>query len=300
MASQSAFIRAISRDNSLPIEQAALDLWIKDLQNPFRWTLRPVLQLFFAMLLHLTWFLKRLPLPQFSSHSFLQKMICWFCKHLVSPEANLLILRHFSTESNVLNFLAENSVVEQLDVDNSQVASSRLDSGSKASSTNSLFVDLYPKCVDDMLRDTFVMHDQELFEAFYRLGNAKNAQPKEHAKLNWEHWQTINMDEFDLPRKRTQVIDFETAHALFMCLFCFLLKRDEYRDAINGFNLDQSIAIRIGRIIDKPEIVEMAYNKYPHYLVGPWNLSQRFLMHGFFTEYLYAELEQLRKTTELQ
>ena len=38
-----------------------------------------------------------------------------------------------------------------------------------------------------------------------------------------------------------------------------------------------------------------AYNKYPLYLVGPWNLAQRFLMHGFFTEHLHARLEQLRR-----
>ena len=36
-------------------------------------------------------------------------------------------------------------------------------------------------------------------------------------------------------------------------------------------------------------------NKYPLYLVGPWNPAQRFLMHGFFTEHLHARLEQLRR-----
>lgn len=279
MSKQSAFIKTISRDNSLSIEQSALDLWIKDLDNPFRWTLRPILQFFFAILLHLTWFIKRLPFPQFSSHVLLQKMICWFCKHLVSPEANLLILRHFSTESNVLNFLAEN--------------------GLSAKTDKQYIVDLYPKCVDDMLQDTFIKHDQELFEAFYQLGDAGLSQQKSHADLTWKSWQPIDMDKFIFERKSTQVIDFETAHALFMCLFCLLLKRDEYRDAINGFNLDQSIAIRIGRIIGQPEVVEMAYNKYPHYIVGPWNLSQRFLMHGFFTEYLYAQLEQIRTSTTI-
>lgn len=270
---QSPFIRAIANDNSLPIEKASVDLWVKDLDNPFRWTLRPILQLLFAILLHLTWFFKRLPLPQFSGHGLLQKMICWFCKHLVSPEANLLILRHFWTESNILNFLAENSGKD-------------------------VVVDLYPKRVDDMLRDTFVKHDQELFEAFFKCGDAKDAKKIDHEQLRWKNWQRLDMAALEFSRKRTQVIDFETAHALFMCLFCFLLKRDEYRDAINGFNLDQSIAIRIGCIIDKPEIAEMAYNKYPHYLVGPWNLSQRFLMHGFFTEYLYAELEAIRNQAQ--
>jgi hypothetical protein len=37
---------------------------------------------------------------------------------------------------------------------------------------------------------------------------------------------------------------------LFMCLFCLLLTAEEYRDSINGFNFDQSIAIRIGKLIN--------------------------------------------------
>jgi hypothetical protein len=64
--------------------------------------------------------------------------------------------------------------------------------------------------------------------------------------------------------------------------------------SINGFNLDQSIAVRIAGMVGDPTIIEMAYNKYPFYLVGPWNLAQRFLMHGFFTEYLHARLEEVR------
>ncbi|SEI04951.1 hypothetical protein SAMN05660691_03106 [Rheinheimera pacifica] len=103
------------------------------------------------------------------------------------------------------------------------------------------------------------------------------------------------MAQFEFTERRTQWLDFESAHALFMCLFCLLLTREEYRDAINGFNLDQSIAIRIGDLVGDKSLSEMAYNKYPHYLVGPWNLGQRFLMHGFFTEQLYAYLEQQRK-----
>ena len=105
---RSAFIQAIEFDNSLPIEKEAVDLWLKDLDNPMRWTVRPLLQFIFAILLHITWFFKRLPLPQFSAHQLLQSLICWFCKHFVSVEANLLILRHFATESNILNFLADN------------------------------------------------------------------------------------------------------------------------------------------------------------------------------------------------
>lgn len=263
---ESLYLKAIRKDNSLAIDDDAVELWHQDLSNGFRWILRPILQLFFAVLLHLVWFVKRLPLPQFSAHQFLQKTICWFCTHFVSPEANLLILRHFATESNILNFLLENT-------------------------EHDYRVNLYPTEINDMLKDSFVEHDQQLFTSFIELGEI---QPTSDRPLAWQSWQPINMGDFKLKKRATQVLDFETSHALFMCLFCLLLKRDEYRDAINGFNLDQSIALRIGKIIGDDTLVEMAYNKYPQYLVGPWNLGQRFLMHGFFTEHVYAKLESIR------
>jgi hypothetical protein len=143
---------------------------------------------------------------------------------------------------------------------------------------------------------SFVDHDQELFRLFADLGPWHHPEHRVPIhELKWDHWQPIKMHEFELKHRWTQFLDFESAHALFMCLFCLLLTKEEYRDAINGFNLDQSIAIRIGDIIGDKSIAEMAYNKHPHYLVGPWNLGQRFLMHGFFTEHLYAKLESLRQ-----
>lgn len=269
---RSPFLRALEFDDSLPIQPEAVRLWLNDIESPTRWSLRPLLQFLLAMLLHLIWFVKRLPLPQFRAHGLLQRMICWFCTHYVSPSANQLILRHFATESNILNFLIDNSpevTVEPLA--------------------------LYPRCIDDMLDASFVKHDQELFRVIEEMGHwRERPAPLAPDAINWANWRPLDEGAFETAPRRTQVLDFESAHALFMCLFCLLLTREEYRDAINGFNLDQSIAIRIGQLIGDPTLAEMAYNKYPHYLVGPWNLGQRFLMHGFFTEYLYARLERLR------
>lgn len=269
---RSAYLRAVAVDNSLPIEREAVELWLKDLANPFRWTVRPLLQLIFSILLHLTWFFKRLPLPQFSHHVFLQKMICLFCKYFVSYEANLLILRHYASESNILNFMVENSGVADFNP-----------------------VNLYPHTIEEMMGASFVKHDEELFRLFAEMGPWRHRNsPTPISERQWKTWQPVVMSGFKVKKRWSQVVDFESAHALFMCLFCLLLTRDQYRDAINGFNLDQSLAIRIGQIFGNPQLVEMAYNKYPHYLVGPWNLGQRFLMHGFFTEHLYAYLEAQR------
>jgi hypothetical protein len=269
----SPFMRAVRADNSMPIDRAAVDLWLKDIHNPLRWIVRPVLQLLFILLLHVTWFLKRLPLPQFRAHTLLQRTICWFCRNFVSPEANLLILRHFATESNILNFLRDNS--------NARAVTP---------------LSLYPQKIDDMLEMTFVHHDQELFRMMEELGEWDAASaPRKPEDLDWSSWRPIALRTGDMPRKWSQKLDFETSHALFMCLFCFLLTAEEYRDSINGFNLDQSIAVRIGKIVGDPTLAEYAYNKYPLYPVGPGNLAQRFLMHGFFTEHLHERLEQLRR-----
>ena len=264
----SAFIKAMLNDTSLPLDEEAKRLWARDLENPMRWLVRPLLQFFCAILLHIIWFLKRLPiLGQLKHHHLLQRLICWFSEYFVSPAANQLILRHYTTESNILNFLLDNT-------DHQRVGR----------------VNLYPQSIKEMMQASFVEHDQELFRVFT---DAKFL-PSQADNLNWQHWRSLD-EPFQLRERRTQILDFETAHALFMCLFCALLTREQYRDAINGFSLDQSIALHIAKIIDNPMVIEYAYNKYPQYLVGPWNLTQRFIMHGFFTEYMYAHLQALRE-----
>ncbi|MFN8015422.1 MAG: hypothetical protein U0R17_02285 [Acidimicrobiia bacterium] len=265
---ETPFIKAIRKDKSLPIADIAQELWIKDLKSPLRWSLMPLLRFLLSGVLIIVWFFKRLIPFQFSSHENLQKLICWFCNNFVTPEANYLILRHFWAESNLLNFLIENSNEKQ-DID---------------------FLDLYPADVDEMLKATFVDHDQELFRYFGESQESPVTKPVKKSELKWDHWREIELDESILKRKSTQLIDFETAHVLFMCIFCLFLTADEYRGAINGFNLDQSIAIRAGAIIGDNSLVEYAYNKHPLYLVGPMDLTRRFILHGFFVEYLHERL----------
>lgn len=264
----STYLKALMADDALPLQDEASNLWLKNLKNPLRWVLFPVFQFVFSILLHIIWLFKRLPLPQFSAHISLQKLICFFCRNFVSVEANLLILRHYATESNILNFLISNS--------DADIAT----------------IDLYPKNINEMMECSFVDHDQELFRVLEQ-GGLKHLR-KNTQSLSWDGWQPINMQNFQVGKKWTQILDFETAHALFMCVFCFMLKREEYRDAINGFNFDQSIGIKVAKLIKDDSVLEYAYNRYPLLLVGPTNLSYRFMMHGFFTEHLYSTLELLR------
>lgn len=267
------FHQAIAVDDTLPLDPETMKLWMNDLQTPLRWMLLPALRFWFSLALFLTYFLKRAVPLQFRAHRLLQWLICWFMKYFVRPEANILILRHYTTESNILNFLIDNSGKKNLKP-----------------------VELYPSMLKDMMSATFVDHDQELFRSIRDLGSVAGAYwPIPREQLRWDHWRAMNV-EYDLEhRKFSQILDFETSHVLFMTLFCLLLTAEEYEAAINGFQLDQSIAIRIAKMLGEPTMVEMAYNKFPLYMVNPWNLTQRFFLHGLFTEYMHAALEKVRR-----
>ena len=219
----SLFIDALKYDNSLPIEPAAVSLWLRDVQNPLRWTVRPVLQFLLGILLHIVWFIKRLPLPQFSHHGLLQFLICWFCRHWVSVEANKLILRHYATESNILNFLADNSGDHSKGNSSDSSAAVHGDAVTETESSevsedttgSPARIGLYPQTIDQMIIDSFIDHDQELFRMMKELGYWRpRSEPLDSSALNWQHWRPLNMEEFDITPRRTQVIDFETAHAL--------------------------------------------------------------------------------------
>jgi hypothetical protein len=270
--SNPSLLHVLAIDDSLPIDKEAARCWLINLEHPFRLTLMHFCRFGATITLCTAYMLKRLIPIQFSAHRPLQATICWFMHWFVSPEANYIILRHFWTESNIINFVIANSRNRQTEP-----------------------VKLYPAAIDDLLEQTFIDHDIVLFNALYDLGPTEHENwPLPKDKLDFSLMRDIDL-KFDLTdRKPTQFLDFETAHELFKALFCFLLTANEYERSINSLQFDQSLAIRVARITGNPEVAAMAANTYPMFIVGPLHLSQRFVLHGLFTEHLHEHLERLR------
>jgi len=263
---------ALSGDDSLPLDTAAKEYWLKDLQNPLRVVVLPTLKILLSATLHITYYLKRLSPIQWRAHRFLQWQICFFMKHFVRPEANILILRHFQTESNLLNFVIDNSGKEGVDS-----------------------VNIYPKEIQDLMVQTFVHHDQGILMTMRDLGKKEGGDwPIAESDLSGKNWNPIRLDYSPKKKKWTQFLDFETAHELFKTTFCFWLTAKEYEAAINSFQFDHSVGLRMDEIIGAANFADLAYNRFPMILVGPTGLSYRFLMHGFFVEHAHAHLERMR------
>ncbi len=146
------------------------------------------------------------------------------------------------------------------------------------------------------MEHTFIKHDIVLFNALYDLGSTSDENwPVPRDQLDFSGVRDIVLDPTVNRKRWTQCIDFETAHELFKTTFCLLLKADEYERSINSLQFDQTLALRVARIVGDPEVAALAYNGFPLFIVGPLRLSQRFVMHGLFTEHLHEYLERLRK-----
>ena len=269
---------ALGGDDSLPLDLEAKEYWLKDLQNPLRIIILPTLKSLLSITLHITYYLKRLSPIQWRAHGFLQWQICFFMKYFVRPEANVLILRHFQAESNLLNFVIDNSGKDGVAP-----------------------VEIYPKEIQDLMVQTFVHHDQGILMTMRDLGKMDTSNwPIKEQDLAWENWEPVRIDYGSKKRRWTQFLDFETAHELFKTTFCFWLTAKEYEAAINSFQFDHSVGIRIDEIVGAAHFADLAYNRFPMILVGPTGLSYRFLMHGFFVEHAHAHLEKMRLSLGLE
>jgi len=268
---------ALVGDDSLPLDAAAKEYWVKDLQNPLRIIVLPTLRILLTITLHLTYYLKRLLPIQWKAHGFLQWQICFFMKYFVRPEANILILRHFQAESNLLNFVIDNSGKEGVEP-----------------------VLIYPKMIRDLMVQTFVHHDQGVLMTMRDLEVPDRSNwPIKKGDLEWTNWNPVRVD-YSVDRKKwTQFLDFETAHELFKTSFCFWLTSKEYEAAINSFQFDHSVGLLIDDIVGAAHFADIAYNRFPMIIVGPTGLSYRFLMHGFFVEHVHAHFERMRASIGL-
>jgi hypothetical protein len=198
-------------------------------------------------------------------------------KYFVRPEANILILRHFQAESNLLNFVIDNSGKEGVEP-----------------------VLIYPKMIRDLMVQTFVHHDQGVLMTMRDLEVPDRSNwPIKKGDLQWTNWNPVRVD-YSVDRKKwTQFLDFETAHELFKTSFCFWLTSKEYEAAINSFQFDHSVGLLIDDIVGAAHFADIAYNRFPMIIVGPTGLSYRFLMHGFFVEHVHAHLERMRASIGL-
>ena len=199
----------------------------------------------------------------------------WLMRLFVSKDANELILRHFNIGTENLQFIAQNAEVE-------------------IHST----IELRPKNLEDLIDNTFLIHDLNLYNFIIEL----NEKLKEQDRLFLEPPETLDFSaisvdgEFGieaLPDRWHNFLDLQTAIELYIPIYALLLTDNDFWRASNSLQLDQSVALYVAKLLGKPEIASLVNNRHP--MVPDFILSAgyRLMLHGHDAEILHGLLRRM-------
>jgi len=85
--------------------------WLEDLSSANRQFVLPITRPFARLTIALMQVLK-LGVPHVESSKLLHNMLAWNMKYFFTPQANLLVMRHFHLGTEILLFIADNAGVE--------------------------------------------------------------------------------------------------------------------------------------------------------------------------------------------
>lgn len=265
---------ALYLDRSLPIPDKIKAAFLKGQSSYTRRVLLPLIRP--AARLAISGIkVAKIVLPKsWQSSALLHRSIYWGLKSFVAPEASYLILRHFNIGTEILRFIADN-------VPNIQVQSTR---------------PLRPQKLEDLLDETFLIHDLNIYNFLIEL-NAKLreqggeiASPGAAGKIDFSAITDADVPIEDLPRGPLNVVDLQTAIELYTPLYALFLSDQDFWRASNSLQLDEIIAIYVDRILNTQLHVALVHNRHPMVPRSTLEAGFRLTLHGLDAEALHGSL----------
>ncbi|MDX1921492.1 MAG: hypothetical protein SFU25_12260 [Candidatus Caenarcaniphilales bacterium] len=209
------------------------------------------------------------------SSQLLHLTIYWGLKYFVSPEANYMILRHFNIGSENLKFIADN--IPGIEIKTVKP--------------------LKTLCLEDLIDDTFLIHDLNIFNFVIELNQQlkeKKLEIKTPERINFD---SISIEPFEisaLPKKWHNFVDLHTAIEVYTPLYALFLSDADFWRASNSLQLDQTIALYISKILEKPEAAMLVNNKHPMIPLFILAAGYRLMLHGHDAEALHGMLRKMK------
>jgi len=213
-----------------------------------------------------------------NSSWLLHHSIYYGLKWFVSPEANYLILRHFNIGSENLKFIERNVP------------------GIVIKSTKPL----KPKTLEDLIDDTFLIHDLNIYNFIIELNDQLKTRQQEIGAVTTLDFECVSDDGFgidikSLPNKWHNFIDLSTALELYTPLYAFFLTDSDFWRASNSLQLDQTISLYLARVIAKPEMAALVNNRHPMVPDSILGTAFRLMLHGHDAEAMHGLLRRMKR-----
>lgn len=266
---------ALYLDNSVPINDRTKKALLADNDSRSTRYLLPLITFWSKITMFFIHLFKFFFPKLFNSSKLLHKILAWGLKHFVSPNANLLIFRHFHVGSEVLEFIAGN--IEGVEITTSP---------------------LKPYDFNDVKDDLFLNHDLNLYNFVIKL----NKQLKERGviikkaeNLNTQMITEDQFDHIDFPNKWTNILDLRSSIELFTPFYQLFLTANDFVRASNSLQLDETIAIYTAQILGTPAHLGLVNNKHPMVPTTSYRAAYNLVLHGLAAETLHEILVNLKK-----
>jgi hypothetical protein len=108
----------------------------------------------------------------------------------------------------------------------------------------------------------------------------------------------ISSGDFDLaplPRGRLNFVDVQTAIEAYTPMYALCLPRADFVRAANSLQLDETIAIYIGKILGTDYHMSFVKNGHPLVQLSTLQAGYRLMMHGLDVEALHGWLGTLKQ-----
>jgi hypothetical protein len=271
---------ALYLDQMIPIDPYAKSLMIKDLQN---WTRRYLLipiKMIANLLLAIILIIKRLIPFQFRNYQVMHQLAAWFLNTFVTPESCYLIVRHFSLESNIINFLIDNG--PNTDIERANV---------------------YPRSILDLASNSFIEHDLAFYNFVLDYAKSKEMNKSwltsiKSKGINYESIKKSINVEIDFSNQLLRFLDLESTLELFKIIYSFFLTPLEFERAVISLSMDENIANYINTFTENLTWNYLISNRHPLAPRSSFDAAHHLLMHGILFEYLHHYLENKSKNSQ--
>jgi hypothetical protein len=266
---------ALYLDDSIPMNQTTKVALMRDNASKSARYLLSLVQLWSKVTMFFIHIFKFFFPKMINSSRTLHRLLAWGLKHFVSPDANLLIFRHFHVGTEILQFIAGNIPEVEL-VGNP----------------------LKPKDFEDVKDDLFLIHDLNLYNFVINLNHQlkeKGVGIQPPAELNLEMVTEDQFDHIEFPKRWTNILDLRSSIELFTPFYQLFLTSNDFIRASNSLQLDETIAIYASQLLQTPAHLGLVNNKHPMVPATTYSAAYRLVLHGLAAETLHEVLVKMKQ-----
>lgn len=266
---------ALWLDTSLPIDDGAKAALLRGHDSYSRRFLLPFLRPFVFVFFAIVHIIRRIFLRWPNLPRSLHGLIHWGLKTFATPDANLLIMRHFNIGTEILAFIKAN-----------------------AGPVDITSVPLKPRRLADLKDNVFLQHDLNIYNFIIELNRDLRAQGRDLSPPETLDLSMITDGPFEFeafPDGPLNFADIQTAIELYTPLYALFLPKNDFVRAANSLQLDETVAIYIAKILGTDYHLSFIKNGHPMVPLSTFEAGHRLMLHGLDAEGIHGWLRVLKR-----